>query len=239
MSSHPRADTPDMSLGIGIDALSPLAERLFAAVAPADRFAVRDLDASEDEFGILIEGETCLHDGSWDDPKATGRFEVLLDRMHDELHFGDLLIPPALQGQGYGRAAMLRLADVGRDAGCHALRLDAEQDGRYSWARCGFDFETSSDRDHIVMSAARVARRLGIAFDEDAIEQPRDVSDFPGTVSREQLQAAGVRHPFRGEVVSLGRALLLGPDLTHWRGTLGLTDEHPGYVRLRRYVLGR
>ena len=170
---------------------------------------------------------------------SCGDIDVALDTETRELRLSTLDIPPEAQTGGLGSLVIAQLADLGERLGLESIRLEAGNVGRWAWMRCGFDFDDPLSRETVIRVAADFAEALNRDVDLSRIEHAWDFVALPGTVSAEEIQAAGgVAIRSSGRPISLGKALILGPRsaANPWWGCLRLDPGDAGRVRLKEYV---
>jgi len=218
------------------DAISP----------PTFSVAVRDgmvtgegdyIEAAIDAY-LVPEGAEPPRDGS-EDAISCGDIDLDLDLETRELRLSTLDVPPEAQAAGLGSLVMAQLAELGEDLGLWSICLEAGNVGRWAWMRCGFDFDDPAGRDAVVGAATDFAQALGRDVDPSEIEHAWDFVELPGTVSAEEIQAAGgVAIRSAGRPISLGKALVLGPPsaANPWWGRLRLDPGDTGRIRLKEYV---
>jgi hypothetical protein len=132
----------------------------------------------------------------------------------------DFHIERSHQEEGLATTFCRALVALCSQLGFASIMLRAEGEGRYCWARLGFDFEDPDERQQILEAAAEFADRLGLQVDLSEVEHAVTLASLPGTVSYGAFAAAqGARRPLEPEKqMKLGRALLLGPTNTMWSG---------------------
>jgi len=171
-----------------------------------------------------------------------GRVELELDTETRELRLSTLDIPEEAQTGGLGSIVIAQLAALGQDLGLRSMHLEAGNVGRWAWMRCGFDFDHPTSRAVVLGAAEQFARALGRDVDLSGIEHTCDLVELPGTVTAEEIRAAGGA-AIRSAVqpISLGKALVLGapPSANPWWGRLSLEPGSEELVRLREYVASR
>ncbi len=171
-----------------------------------------------------------------------GGIDLAFDMETRELRLSTLDMPPEAQTGGLGSLVLAQLADLGEALGLQSIHLEAGNVGRWAWMRCGFDFDDAVWRDNTMEVAEAFARALGRNVDLSGIEHAWDFVELPGTVTAEEIQAAGgpaIRSA--GGPISLGKALVLGPvpAANPWWGRLRLDPAGEGRVRLGEYVASR
>ena len=87
-----------------------------------------------------------------------------------------LILEPDYQGQGFGARYMRSVETSYREAGVEEIHLTADIDvGGYSWAKDGYNFQTSDARSRVASMAREESRR----FTPDVQRQVRAVADDP------------------------------------------------------------
>jgi hypothetical protein len=218
------------------DAIAP--PRFRAALEPESSL----VDTGDGHLELALTGSLVPPGESPDSPpNRLGAIELFIDTHVGHMQLNVLDVPPHLQQQGLGRLVVGQLAVLGDRLGLERIDVQAGNTGRWAWIRCGFDFEDADQRERVVLAATSFGRRLGLDLDLTDIEHSWDFLALEGTVTPEQIRAAGgaeVRPA--DEPVPLAKALILGPSASEnlWFGQLTLDRKSEGRVRLDSYVLG-
>jgi GNAT superfamily N-acetyltransferase len=167
---------------------------------------------------------------------ASVLFDVDTFERSCELH--DMHVEPAFRRSRFGRLYLATLAQLCEDLGVEAITLMANDVGRYSWARMGFDFFDVETRDRVLAAAQDFAAALGRPVDLAGVEHAWDLAELPGEVTLAEFATArgDAAPPDPEERMRLGQALLLGPTDNEWAGKLQLGAKSPGRVRLDIYT---
>jgi hypothetical protein len=171
--------------------------------------------------------------------QGMGLVEIDIETLEGELRLETLELPSGLQKQRLGSLLIAQLAALGDLLALERFCLQAGRIGRWAWMRCGFDFRDPSDRACVVAAAERFAVRLGLAPDLSSVTHSWDFLDLQGTLSAEEIRAAGgpAIEP-EDAPIPLAKALLLGPgqDENVWFGEMDLDPRSASRVRLRGYA---
>jgi hypothetical protein len=140
-----------------------------------------------------------------------GRLRAVLQQMNLQV-----------QGQGVAKAFHRGLERFLARAGVVSISLKATQVGRYAWARLGYEFASSAERQR-VLDAFR-ARASGFSAQGQA--DWKALANRLTTVRPDELARIG-------KDAGDGRAVLLSDDVPEWNGVLilaPLTVEHRSYA---------
>ena len=172
--------------------------------------------------GLAVAVEWTADDGTskgrefgWAGFKLNGRTRVC--------DFDTLWLVKDEQRAGFGSRYLEVLIDLCRELGIERIDIDAQDDGRYVWARLGFAFKNDETRDDVVAAVKAFAEELGVEVptDLDCVTSPSEIANLRGEVSFEAIARTGV--PYSGEpgrTMPLGEALLLYAPYYVWLGTM-------------------
>jgi GNAT superfamily N-acetyltransferase len=162
-----------------------------------------------------------------DDGEEFGWADVYINGETRVCEFENLRLVEGEQRSGFGRAYLEALVDLCRELGIGRIDINAEDAGRYVWARLGFAFQKGPWRNDVVKAAKKFAEALGVEvpFDLDTVKLPSEIANLRGEVSFEDIaRAQGARYSGEpGKTVPLGEALLLYAPYIGWFGTMDLT----------------
>jgi GNAT superfamily N-acetyltransferase len=199
-----------------------MADRITRSAPGAKSTVYHFIDGTQQAFSLRVDGDFPGTQEYWYAHRS-------LDLKGSAFNADGMLISLNKQGEGYGRALMGDLIDTGRLIGVEAIRLRAEQIGRYAWIKMGFlptadawmqmkrealSFILDHDR-HLGMLANELLRRVHGGGPDTArmlasLENPVPSRDIPSRFEPKQI-------PF-------GRAFFLEA-ASPWNGWLDLRDQ--------------
>jgi GNAT superfamily N-acetyltransferase len=142
--------------------------------------------------------------------------------------WNDLQLDYNYQGAGFGTQYLATLIELCGELGIRTILIYANQVGRYTWARAGFEFASEDDRERVVEGARVFAAKLGVRLpiDLDRVRQPSEIANLIEPVTLSAFAAAtGAEEPeASAQTMTLGQALLLGPGDNTWYGQLEITS---------------
>jgi hypothetical protein len=132
-------------------------------------------------------------------------------------------LPTVLLLHGHGIAsAFIRSSLRGyRELGVRRVEVEAEDDGRYAWARLGFSWPSVSAGAHRRAFADFLRYQHGLSH-EDALK-------YSAAAERADTLAA-----FALDGRTLGRDFLLLEGRPRWKGSITLDPTDPGFIRATR-----
>ncbi len=231
------------------DALSDLAQQWVDACGSAGAVVLKRLDELPKlrqafELGPgaspVVAGESYVH---WNGSSLEGAFLVAwktdeqgvrvgttrldFDTAEGTASLEDMHLHPDLQTKGVGRQVVQQFSELADALGLHSLITMTSDVGRYSWARCGFDFLHDHDRELALAAAEHIAGKLGANFDVSNIDHSWELAELDGP----DVPLAAIAE-LRGESpptddapgMRFGQALLLGPTGNEWAGCLDLSE---------------
>jgi hypothetical protein len=225
-----------------ISRFDPLIERM----SPPDLRAVPDIGCVMRDLGdgLLLEFEGSLVPaGATDAAEPVGVIRRFVDTSEEAAQHLDFGLAQEWQGERRGARAVCRHALLYRELGVQDVYLEATDAGSYYWASCGFDFNSSEDRETVVEAAAELFERLGFDDELDWVEHSWDFLRLEGeTTGRDLLLAYEESEEWLGDLgveldqpLPLGKVLLGASNHGGWTGHLDLRGESAGIVRLRDY----
>jgi hypothetical protein len=214
-----------------------LGEALSASAAGPKTITLMDMDPKANSFVIKVKGRA-------DDMGEAWWHQRKLDLKGRLFRAEKMIVPFPDQRQGKGRLLMADLVDTARRMGLKEISLEAEDIGRYAWARIGFVPDRTAWRYHVRVEAHRrlqrsrkelVPRNYQLyreVLDGDEPDLIRQVVQWPDLVdSLKDFDPNG--NPAK---IAIGKAVLLETS-ANWIGTFDLED--PLTIELFETYLGR
>ncbi|MCZ7926914.1 hypothetical protein [Agrobacterium pusense] len=196
-----------------------LLERFMAANLPPMRFEILS-DHYDDRtrfIGLALDGSL--------------RVERTINFRYRLLHCSSTHLASSQRGRGIGRRVMTNSARLSRELGLDTMKIIATNEGRYAWARVGFqaDNEFWFSAKEALLNTLKIDARFRNSTDLDLAIRIIDSNDplalhyLTGLKNLVPVEAGG-----QNEMTSFGRALLTS--VGSWRGEFDLTNK--SYMQL-------
>jgi len=155
--------------------------------------------------------------------EEVGNFDKAFRRKgkHVNLHLSNIEVEPEHQGQGHSTRWLRNTIRHARKRGVHSMSLTASADGKYAWARAGFQWGKKEAEKKGKELHKYLTKHRGMGHDEAR----RVVSQ----VKHHPWKVASLRH--KGEHV--GRDFLLNHG-SDWDGDLEFHHGHAGFRHAHR-----
>jgi hypothetical protein len=213
-----------------------LGQLLSASAVGGKTVTIADLNPRAGSFVVRIKGFPSDSGEAWWTQRKLDLSGPLFEAQR-------MLIPGADQQQKKGRMLMADLVDTAARLGINTITIEAQDIGRYAWARFGFVPDRSSWMWHVRIEARRrllaaraelsddLLRAYGAVLDGENPKLIRLVASWPELVTSMINFNADTGRP---EKVPLGQALLLETQ-AQWFGTFELDDSETMEI-FTRYV---
>lgn len=211
-----------------------LGELLSASAQEPKSFEFSDLDQHNDSFVVKVKGQASLSGEIWWHQRKLDLSGRLFEAQR-------MAIPYSSQGRGKGRLLMADLVRTAERLRIRRIDIEAQDIGRYAWARFGFVPDRGSWKFHVAIEARRRLVRARSQIDPQRFAFYSEVLDSDNPVS---IRAVASWHDVIDSMefdsngnplkVELGKALLLETP-AQWFGSFDLDDAQTMAV-YREYV---
>jgi GNAT superfamily N-acetyltransferase len=212
-----------------------LGEKLSASIQGDKTVTLLDMNPKTNSFVIRVKGL----------PEETGEawwHQRALDLTGRLFRAEKMVVPFNKQKMGVGRFLMADLVDTAAKLGIKQISIEAEDVGRYAWARFGFVPDRTAWMYHVRIEARMRLLRSSSQIDPKNLAAYRELLDKENPrlireVARWTDQVDSIKefdvngHP---EKVALGKAVLLETP-ANWFGTFDLEDAETMDI-FKRYV---
>ena len=202
-----------------------LGEMLSASAREPKHFLMTDVAPALDSFVIKVTGHPSESGEVWWHQRKLDLKGRLFEAQR-------MIVPYLDQDRGKGRLLMADLVDTAARLGIRRIEIEAEDIGRYAWARFGFVPDRTAWNYHIRIEARRRLQRsrgeigderfayCSRVLDQDNPTAIREVVSWADTVTSYSSPTDRFNLP---SMTTLGRALVLEGQ-AQWFGTLDLDD---------------
>lgn len=211
-----------------------LGEMLSASAQEPKSFAFADLDTLSDSFVIKVKGQASDTGEIWWHQRRLDLAGRLFEAQR-------MIIPFSAQGRGKGRLLMADLVETAKRLGIRQIDIEAQDIGRYAWARFGFLPDRGSWKFQVSLEARRRLLRARPRIEQRRFAHYSDVldSDDPASIRvvaswRDRIDSLEYDANGNALEVELGKALLLETS-AQWFGSFDLDDPETMAV-YREYV---
>jgi GNAT superfamily N-acetyltransferase len=213
-----------------------LGELLSASATGGKVITIADLDPNVGSFVVRIKGFPSDSGEAWWTQRKLDLSGPLFEAQR-------MLIPSGDRQQGKGRMLMADLVDTAARFGIHTITIEAQDIGRYAWARFGFVPDRTAWMRSVRVEARRRLKMANAEISPTAMVAYGEILD--GENPKLIREVASWRYPVTSivkfnkdtglpEKVPLGQALLLETQ-EQWYGTFDLGDPETMEI-FERYV---
>jgi hypothetical protein len=213
-----------------------LGELLSASATGGKAITITDLNPNVGSFVVRIKGFPSDSGEAWWTQRKLDLSGPLFEAQR-------MLIPRGDRQKGQGRMVVADLVDTAVRFGINTITIEAQDIGRYAWARFGFVPDRSSWMWHVRVEARRRLKMTSAEISQPALGAYGEVLD--GENPKLVREVASWRDPVTSivkfnkdtglpEKVPLGQALLLETQ-SQWYGTFELDDPETMDI-FERYV---
>lgn len=212
-----------------------LGELLSASAAGAKTITIADLNPDAGSFVVRIKGFPNESGEAWWTQRKLDLAGPLFEAQR-------MLIPGKDRQKGMGRMLMADLVDTAQRMGIKTITIEAQDIGRYAWARFGFVADRTAWMWHVRVEATRRLLMSKSELQPALLEAYRKILD--GENPKLIREVANWRDPVSSltefdrmgqpQKVPLGQALLIETP-AQWYGSFDLDDPETMAI-FRRYV---